>query len=69
LEAHGGFCFDGGGQVEMQEIEFLFELVPRGLDEFGFVVDELKVEGEGTVELDVEGNGVALDYLLNYELV
>jgi hypothetical protein len=53
----------------MEEIEFLFDLVPRGFYEFGLVVDELEVIGEGAVELDLKWDCLAFDDLLDYVLV
>ena len=46
LEANWGFCFDGAGEVKMQEVVFVFDLIPGGFDEFCFVVHELEIERE-----------------------
>ncbi len=53
----------------MQKIKFFLNLVPRGLNQFGLMISEVKIKRKGTVELNVEGNGLPFYYLFNYCLV
>jgi len=69
LKPHRWFCFDGGGEVKVQKIILLLDLVPWGFNEFGLLAVELKVERKGAVKLNVQRNRLSLYYLLNYILV
>jgi hypothetical protein len=53
----------------MKEIKLFFELVPGRFDELGLIIHELKIIGEGTIELDLKGYCLAFNYFLYNVLV
>jgi hypothetical protein len=69
VEAYWRLSFDGRGEVKMQKIVFLFDLIPGRLDQFCFVIDELKVKGKRAIKLYVQGNSFTFYYPLYYQLI
>lgn len=53
----------------MQEIILFFLLIPRGFNEFHFVVKEMKVERKGTEKLNKKRNCLSFYYFLYHKLV
>lgn len=49
----------------MQEIKFLFGLVPGRFDEFDLMIGKMEVEGKRTVKLDMKKNGLPFDDLFH----
>ncbi len=53
----------------MQEIKFLFGLVPGRFDEFDLMIGKMEVKGKRTVKLDMKKNGLPFDDLFHYVFI